>query len=71
MVARMMSVRHMCERVPGKERARCMRRLYTIMRWLSQRIAETVRTYSERRRLEQSRAPPSRRPGRAAPLGRQ
>jgi hypothetical protein len=40
----MLSLKQMCERMPVKQRTRCMRYLYTILQWTSQRIAETVRT---------------------------
>ncbi len=43
LLAQMLSLRQMCERMPGKERIRSMRYLYTILQWTSQRIAETVR----------------------------
>jgi len=39
----MISLRQMCERMPEKQRTRCMRHLYTILQWISQHIAETVR----------------------------
>jgi hypothetical protein len=53
-VARLINMRQMSERMPGKQRTRCMRHLYTILQWISQRIAETVRNHPEQCRLEQS-----------------
>ena len=42
-VARMINLSQTFERMPGKQRVRCMRHLYTSLQWISQRIAETVR----------------------------
>jgi hypothetical protein len=39
--------REICKRVPGRERIRSMRYLYTMLQWASQRIAEMVRARVE------------------------
>ncbi len=50
----MISLGQMRERMPEKQRTRCVRHLYTSLQWISQRIAETVRERPVQCRLEQS-----------------
>ena len=44
----LLSVREVCMRVPGRERIRAMRRLYALLQWTAQRLAELVRARTER-----------------------
>jgi hypothetical protein len=41
-LSRLLSFKELCERMPQRERIRCMRCLYTMLLWASQRIAEQV-----------------------------
>jgi hypothetical protein len=42
-LGKLLMCREVCKRVPGKERIRSMRYLYTMLLWASQRLAEMVR----------------------------
>jgi len=41
-LSRLLSVKELCERMPQRERIRCMRCLYTMLLWATQRVAEGV-----------------------------
>jgi hypothetical protein len=47
MLGKLLMCREVCERVPGKERIRSMRYLYTMLHWASQHVAELVRARVE------------------------
>lgn len=47
-LGKLLRCREICKHVPGRERIRSMRYLYTMLQWASQRTAEQVRARVER-----------------------